>query len=157
MILSSPSRILIRKPRPMCLVIPKKHFAGLKEAQAEDAESIRPLPPGGRGDCPATKYRARVPDSAQCRSRRRPVSISSARALVGRTFTKLAAGIGKQSERRSETRRLTVRPDSPLQALRGGAATAAGFARTPTAATPYHIPLHAPSASDHPARGREIR
>ena len=46
------------------LIIPKKHFAGLKEAQAEDAEVIGPLPPGGGRDCAPAAYRAGIPDCA---------------------------------------------------------------------------------------------
>ena len=44
-----------------------------------------------------------------------------------------------------------------LRSRHAGAATAADFARTPIAATPYRNPPHVLSASSHPARAKEIQ
>lgn len=56
-----------------------------------------------------------------------------------------------------ELRPFTVLSDSRLPAHHAAAVTAGGSARRQSVAAPYRNPLHAPSASGHPAHEKEIR
>jgi hypothetical protein len=76
------------------LVIPKKHFAGLKEAQADDAEVIGRCHLAAAEIARQRNIEQRIPHRAERGSRGGPVSFSSPRTSVGRARPELASGIG---------------------------------------------------------------
>ena len=75
------------------LIVPKKHFAGLKEATVRDAEIIWALSSDCREDRERPRDRRRLPHRTQCRPEIRAVGFPPARSPDRRTRPALATWV----------------------------------------------------------------